>query len=111
MNDIFSDILDVCVIIYLDDILIYLNNMSEHHWHVKEVLKHLCFGIKASLAEMLEYFFYMPVMLRHVIQVDEYIIQIDNDTDIQKVRENIVHELLKGHGSIGKTKEHYKPFK
>ena len=25
--------------IYLDDILIYLNNMSEHHWHVKKVLK------------------------------------------------------------------------
>jgi len=39
MNDIFSDLLDVCVVIYLDDILIYLNNMSEHHWHVKEVLK------------------------------------------------------------------------
>ena len=32
--------------IYLDDILIYLNNMSKHHLHVKEVLKHLC---KASL--------------------------------------------------------------
>ena len=27
--------------IYLDDILIYLNNMSEHHRHVKEVLKRL----------------------------------------------------------------------
>jgi len=42
MNNIFSDLLDVCVVIYLDDILIYSNNMSEHHWHVKEVLKHLC---------------------------------------------------------------------
>ena len=41
MNDIFSDLLDVCVVIYLDDILIYLNNMSEHHQYVKEVLKHL----------------------------------------------------------------------
>ena len=39
MNNIFSDLLDVCVVIYLDDILIYLNNMSEHHQHVKEVLK------------------------------------------------------------------------
>ena len=39
MNDIFSDLLDVCVVIYLDDILIYSNNMSEHHWHVKKVLK------------------------------------------------------------------------
>jgi len=41
MNDIFSDILNVCVVIYLDDILIYSNNMSEYHQHVKEVLKHL----------------------------------------------------------------------
>jgi len=41
MNDIFSDLLDVCVVIYLDDILIYLNNMSKHHQHVKKVLKHL----------------------------------------------------------------------
>jgi len=39
MNDIFFDLLDVCVVIYLDDILIYSNNMSEHHQHVKEVLK------------------------------------------------------------------------
>ena len=42
MNDIFSDLLNVCVMIYLDDILIYSNNMSEHHRHVKEVLKCLC---------------------------------------------------------------------
>jgi len=41
MNDIFSDLLDVCVVIYLDDILIYSNNMSKHHWYVKEVLKRL----------------------------------------------------------------------
>ena len=46
MNDIFSDLLDVCIMIYLDDILIYSNNMSEHHQYVKEVLKCLR---KASL--------------------------------------------------------------
>jgi len=42
MNNIFSNLLDVCVVIYLDDILIYSNNMSEHHLHIKEVLKCLC---------------------------------------------------------------------
>jgi len=42
MNNIFSNLLDVYVMIYLDDILIYSNNMSKHHQHVKEVLKHLC---------------------------------------------------------------------
>ena len=41
MNDIFSDLLDVCVVIYLNDILIYSNNMSEHHRHMKEILKRL----------------------------------------------------------------------
>jgi len=46
MNNIFSDLLNICVVIYLDDILIYLNNMSKHHWYIKEVLKHL---YKASL--------------------------------------------------------------
>ena len=71
----------------------------------------LCFGIKTSLAETLEYFFYISVMLGHVIQVDEYIIQIDYDTDIQKIGKNVVHESLESYGSIGKTKEYYRLFK
>jgi len=41
MNNIFFDFLDVYVVIYLDNILIYSNNMSKHHQHVKKVLKHL----------------------------------------------------------------------
>jgi len=31
MNDIFSNLFDICIVIYLDDILIYSNNMSKHH--------------------------------------------------------------------------------
>ena len=67
----------------------------------------LCFSIKASFAEMYEYFFNMLVIFRHVIQIDEYIIQIDYDTDIQEIGENVIHKSLKNHGSIGKTKRHY----
>jgi len=55
MNNIFSDLLDVCVIIYLDDILIYSNNMSEHHQHVKEVLKRLCKAGLYAKAEKCEF--------------------------------------------------------
>jgi len=55
MNDIFSDLLDVCVVIYLDDILIYSNNMSEHHRHVKEVLKCLCKAGLYAKAEKCEF--------------------------------------------------------
>ena len=43
---------------------------------------------------MLEYSFNMLVMFKHIIRVNKYIIQMDYDTDIQKVRENIIHELL-----------------
>ena len=30
MNDIFGDLLDVCMLVYLDDILIYPNSEEEH---------------------------------------------------------------------------------
>ncbi|KAL7277875.1 hypothetical protein ACG7TL_008822 [Trametes sanguinea] len=41
VNDIFSDLLDVCIVIYLDNILIYSNNPEQYHEHVKEVLQQL----------------------------------------------------------------------
>jgi len=41
MNEIFSDLLDICVVIYLDNILIYLDNLEEHKDYVKEVLEWL----------------------------------------------------------------------
>jgi len=71
----------------------------------------LCFDIKISLIEVLEYFFNMLVMFGHVIQIDKYIIQIYHNIYIQKVRENVVYKLLKSHGSIGKTEEHYRLLK
>jgi len=39
MNDVFSDLLDVCIVVYLDDILIYSDDITQHRSHVKEVLK------------------------------------------------------------------------
>jgi len=86
-------------------------NVSQILYRLGVEFTFLCFGIKTSLAEALEYFFHMLVMLRHVIRVDEYIIQIDHNTDIQKFRENVVHESLEGCRSIGKTEGHYRPFK
>ncbi|CCO35747.1 Retrotransposable element Tf2 155 kDa protein type 1 [Rhizoctonia solani AG-1 IB] len=41
MNDLFQDLLDVYIIIYLDDILIFLKNEVEHEAHVHEVLQRL----------------------------------------------------------------------
>lgn len=41
MNEIFADLLDVCVVVYLDDILIFSSDPSKHTEHVKEVLRRL----------------------------------------------------------------------
>src|ERR1700720_2690719 len=41
MNDIFADMLHVCVVVYLDDILIYSDNIDIHKTHVGEVLRRL----------------------------------------------------------------------
>ena len=56
MNNLFSDLLDVYVVIYLYDILIHLNNTSKHHWHVKEVLKCLCKADLYAKAEKCEFY-------------------------------------------------------
>ncbi|EEB89413.1 hypothetical protein MPER_12489 [Moniliophthora perniciosa FA553] len=39
VNSIFADMLDVCMVVYLDDILIFSENMDDHRKHVKEVLQ------------------------------------------------------------------------
>ncbi|CCO32310.1 Retrotransposable element Tf2 155 kDa protein type 2 [Rhizoctonia solani AG-1 IB] len=41
MNEVFQDLLDVTVIIYLDNILIFSQNPADHENHVKEVLRRL----------------------------------------------------------------------
>ena len=41
MNDVFKDLLDVCVVVYLDDILIYSETPEDHLQHVREVLHRL----------------------------------------------------------------------
>ena len=38
MNNIFLNLLDICVLVYLDDILIYSDTLEEYHHHVCKVL-------------------------------------------------------------------------
>lgn len=40
-NDVFREFLDIFVIIYLDDILIFSKTLEEHHIHVRQVLEKL----------------------------------------------------------------------
>src|SRR5258707_8523301 len=42
INEVLGDLMDVCMVGYLDDILIYSNSLEDHRDHVHEVLCHLC---------------------------------------------------------------------
>jgi len=42
-------------------------DVSQILYRLRVEFAFLCFGIKTSLVETLEYFFHMPVMLGHVI--------------------------------------------
>ena len=67
MNDIFSDLLDVCIMIYLNDILIYSNSISEHYWHVKEVIKCLCKTNLYAKAEKCKFHFKLVEYLGYIL--------------------------------------------
>jgi len=41
VNTVFADMLDVCVVVYLENILIYSEDMESHQQHVREVLHRL----------------------------------------------------------------------
>ncbi|XP_069498702.1 uncharacterized protein, partial [Ambystoma mexicanum] len=41
MNDVLRELIDVCVVVYIDDILVYSSSEEEHQRHVKKVLERL----------------------------------------------------------------------
>ena len=41
VNDIFADLLATCVVVYLDEILIFSKNLTDHIENVREVLSRL----------------------------------------------------------------------
>ena len=69
MNNIFSNLLDVCIMIYLDNMLIYSSNMSEHHWHIKKVLKYFCKAGLYTKAEKYEFYSKSVEYLEYILSL------------------------------------------
>ena len=44
-------------------------------------------------------------------RIDKQVIEVDDNTDIEKVSEYIVHKTLEDTGSVRETKWHNEPFK
>src|SRR5882724_3443288 len=93
MNDIFTDMIDIIVTIYLDDILIYSDNISKHKLHVQEVLCRLCANRIFACAEKCEFHItsckYLGYMLSpEGLTMAPYKVQIIQDWPIpQKVKD------------------------
>ena len=70
MHTVFHPLLDVCVIVYLDDILIYSKNPSEHLQHLKQVLKLLCEHKLYGKLSKCSFFESQVDFLDHIISAD-----------------------------------------
>ena len=51
-------------------------------------------SVKAILAESPKYFLDVSFVLRHIVGVDEDIIEVNNNTDIEHICEDFVHVTL-----------------
>ena len=64
-------------------------------------------GKKSISMESSEYFLNMGFVLRHIVRVDEDVVQLNDDCDINHVCKDVVHKSLKICGYIGKPFRHY----
>ena len=70
MNLLFADLLDECVLVYMDDILIYSKTASEHRDHVKQVFARL--NAKGWHVKQKKCALFLPAVefLGHVVSAD-----------------------------------------
>jgi Reverse transcriptase (RNA-dependent DNA polymerase) len=77
MNDVFGDMLDVCVVVYLDDILIYSDNLATHREHVREVLRRLQKHGLFAKAEKCEWHQDLVEFLGYMLSADGFTMSVD----------------------------------
>ena len=70
MHTVFYDLLDVCVVIYLDDILIYSANERDHRKHLRMVFDRLNQNKLYCKESKCELFLDKVEFLGHVISAD-----------------------------------------
>jgi len=57
-------------------------------------------AVKSVFPETSKYFFDVFPVILNVVRVDEDVVQIHDDCNIKKVRENVIHEMLECGGGI-----------
>ena len=67
-------------------------------------------GVEAVLPESPENLLNVLAMVGNVIGEYGDVIQIDNDTDVEEITEDVVHETLEGRRGVGQPERHNQPF-
>jgi len=70
MNKVFMDELDKFVVVFIDDILIYLETVEEHERHLRIVLDKLRLNQLYAKFEKCEFWLEKVAFLSHVLTVD-----------------------------------------
>src|SRR5467141_218764 len=96
--------------------LIWGHGEAFRRQHVSEVfagsdveLAFVCMGKKSVSAESSEYFLNMSFVLGNVVGINEDVVQIDDDYDVNHIREDGIHESLKSCWCISKPFRNYQP--
>jgi hypothetical protein len=84
MNNVFKDMLDMCIVIYLDNILIYSDDPAKHNDHVRKVLHCLCTNNLYAKIEKCKFSVTTTSFLGFVISPEG--LQMD-DSKIQVIRD------------------------
>ena len=83
VNTVFADLLNVCVIVYLDDILIYSADKASHKEHVWEVLWRLCKHGLYAKPEKCEFHTDSTEYLRYQLSLSGLTMSLDKVQTIQ----------------------------
>jgi hypothetical protein len=71
MNQIFSELVDRCVVVFIDDILIYSKSRKEHEEHLRTVLSILRKHQLFAKFKKCEFWLDNVAFLRHIITKEE----------------------------------------
>ena len=67
-------------------------------------------GVEMMLLEASENFSDMASVFFLGVQVDEYVIEVHQYTNIKQVAKDIIHEALESSRCVGESERHYTPF-
>lgn len=81
-------------------------NIPEIFYSIRVKLTFVCTSIKFIFLKLLENFTDIFAVLSRIVKIDQNVIEVNDNGNIDHIREDIVYETLKSCRSISKAKRH-----